>query len=205
MSKMLRIVVMSLNLIPNALKTKYTFAERGHAPAILSQDFPQEFRDICDCLDAFVLRKSHIVKGGGEKSEVSKGIDAFLNQRGWREKSFNIEIRIDGRPIPIPTHHIDNFKNDVGIEVEWNNKTEFYDRDLNNFRLLHDLRVLSVGVIMTRISELQTLFNQLNIGKKYGASTTHWNKLIPKVDGGGAGGCPLLIIGIGLGCYDPNT
>lgn len=191
--------------IPNTLKPRYTFDDRGHAVAILAHDFPQEFKDICDCLEAFVLRKSHIMAGGGEKSEVSKGIDAFLNQRGWREKSFNIEIRVDGTPIPIPTHHIDNFKNSIGIEVEWNNKTEFYDRDLNNFRLLHDLRVLSVGVIITRLSELQTLFNRLEIGKKYGASTTHWNKLIPKVDGGGAGGCPLFLVGIGLGCYDPNT
>jgi hypothetical protein len=36
--------------------------------------------------------------------------------------------------IPVPTHKIDNFKNRIGLEVEWNNKTEFYDRDLNNFR-----------------------------------------------------------------------
>ena len=205
MSLTLRVVAMSPNVIPNALRPKYTFEERGHALAILSRDFPQEFSDICDCLSSFVLRKSHIIAGGGAISAISTGIDGFLNQRGWAQKSFNIEIRIDGNPIPIPTHHIDNFKNSVGIEVEWNNKTEFYDRDLNNFRLLHELRVLSVGVIITRRSELQSLFDSLRIGKKYGASTTHWNKLIPKVDGGGAGGCPLLLIGIGLGCYDPNT
>jgi len=98
----------------------------------------------------------------------------------------------------------DNFKNEIGIEVEWNNKTEFFDRDLNNFRLLKDLRVLSVGVIITRVSELQEEFNRLDKGSSYGASTTHWNKLIPKVDGGGAGGCPLLLVGIGFDCYDPN-
>jgi len=70
--------------------------------------------------------------------------------------------------------------------VEWNNKTEFYDRDLNNFRLLNVLNVLSVGVIITRVSELQRLFDELGKGASYGASTTHWDKLIPKVDGGGA-------------------
>ncbi len=191
--------------ISDTLRNKYAFDDRGHAIAILSHDFPQEFKDICDCLNAFVLRKNHIVAGGGQRSEVSKSIDAFLYQRGWREKSFDIETRIDGKPIPTPTHHIDNFKNDVGIEVEWNNKTEFYDRDLSNFKLLHELCVLSVGVIITRQSELQTLFNSLGIGKKYGASTTHWNKLIPKVDRGGAGGCPLFLVGIGLGCYNPDT
>ena len=103
------------------------------------------------------------------------------------------------------THHIDNFKDGVGVEVEWNNKTEFYDRDLNNFRLLRDLRVLDVGVLITRLSELQSLFDELGKGKSYGASTTHWDKLIPKVDGGAAGGCPLLLVGMGRACYDPSS
>jgi restriction endonuclease BglII len=113
--------------------------------------------------------------------------------------------------VPIPPHKIDNFKKTpadprgVGVEVEWNNKTEFYDRDLNNFRLLRNLGVLSVGVMITRLSELQALFDTLGKGKSYGNSTTHWDKLIPKVDGGGAGGCPLLLIGMGLASYDPNS
>jgi hypothetical protein len=75
---------------------------------------------------------------------------------------------------------------------------------LNNFRLLHQLRVLSVGVVITRTSELQDLFDALKIGKKYGKSTTHWDKLIPKIDGGGAGGCPVLAVGITEKCYDAN-
>ncbi|HEY4675290.1 MAG TPA: BglII/BstYI family type II restriction endonuclease [Candidatus Bathyarchaeia archaeon] len=193
---------MDLGLIPNSIRSKYRFDERGHATAILAHDFPQEFRDICDCLNSFVLKKSDILAAGGAKSPIAITIDNFLNGKEWEEKSFDIEIRVDGKPIPIPTHKIDDFKNDVGVEVEWNNKTEFYDRDLNNFRLLHDLHVLSVGVIITRLTELQKLFNKLKKGKSYGASTTHWDKLIPKVDGGGAGGCPLLLIGMGLACYD---
>jgi hypothetical protein len=31
----------------------------------------------------------------------------------------------------VPTHKVDNYKAGVAIEVEWNNKTEFYDRDSN--------------------------------------------------------------------------
>ena len=33
-------------------------------------------------------------------------------------------------------------------------------------------------------------------GFKYGQSTTHWNKLIPRVNLGGGGECPLLLVGI---------
>ncbi len=196
---------MSVNLVPEALRSRFHFDERGHALAILASDFPDEFRDICDCLSAFTLKRSAILEPGGGKSPISIEIDKYLRKRGWDPKSFDIGIRVDGKPIPIPTHHIDNFKNRVGVEVEWNNKTEFYDRDLNNFRLLRDLRVLSVGVLITRLSELQALFDELGKGKSYGASTTHWDKLIPKVEGGAAGGCPLLLVGMGRACYDPTT
>jgi hypothetical protein len=224
---------MGLRFVPANLRAKYTIDERDHACAILKGDFPKEFDDLMDCLDAFSLRKSYILEQGGGRSPVPFVIDGFLSGinkrssvaktsakrktvhehkvfqpigpvdgRGWAIKNFHIEIKVDDREIPIPTHKIDNFKNRVGVEVEWNNKTEFYDRDLNNFRLLKQLGVLSVGVIITRCSELQELFEELGKGDSYGASTTHWDKLIPKIDGGGAGGCPLLLIGMGQNCYD---
>ena len=196
---------MSLDLIPERVLHRYCIQERGHATAILAADFRNEFAEILACLEAFTLKRSYILAPGGGRSPIPIAIDGFLNQRGWREKSFDIQITVDGQPIPIPTHKIDNFKNSVGVEVEWNNKTEFYDRDLNNFRLLHELKVLSVGVIITRVSGLQRLFDELGKGASYGQSTTHWDKLIPKVDGGGAGGCPLLLIGMGMDCYDPNS
>lgn len=93
------------------------------------------------------------------------------------------------------------FKNGVGLEIEWNNKDPFFDRDLNNFRLLFDLRVVSVGVIITRCDELQTIFGQLGRGASYGESTTHMRKLLPKIAGGGSGGCPLLVFGISAKMY----
>lgn len=196
---------MGLSLVPQRLRQRYRFEERHHATSILATDFQHEFADLVACLAAFKLRKSHILAPGGGLSPISIAIDGFLRERGWGKKSFDIKITADSQAIPIPTHKIDNFKNRVGVEVEWNNKTEFYDRDLNNFRLLWELRVLSVGVIITRLSELQALFNDLGKGKSYGASTTHWDKLIPKVNGGGAGGCPLLLVGMGMNCYDPDS
>jgi hypothetical protein len=196
---------MGLDLIPADLHARYTFAEHDHACAILARDFVSEFTNLIDCLRAFSLKKSAIMTPGGGRSPIPIAIDNFLRARGWEEKSFNIKIEVDGLPIPIPTHSIDNFKNRVGVEVEWNNKTEFYDRDLSNFRLLKELRVLSVGVIITRLTQLQALFNRLGKGPSYGASTTHWDKLMPKVHGGGAGRCPLLLVGMGMACYDSRA
>jgi len=201
----LRYLSMGINLIAPALRERFLFDERHHAVSILAVDYPNEFNDIMKCLQGFCLRKSHILAAGGGLSQIPKFIDGFLRAREWTEKRFDIKITVDDTPIPIPTHKIDNFRNRVVVETEWNNKTEFYDRDLNNFRLLWEMRVLSVGVIITRLSELQSLFNKLGKGASYGASTTHWDKLIPKVESGGAGGCPLLLVGMGLNCYDAEA
>lgn len=196
---------MGLNLIPADVRKRFQIEERGHACAILKGDFKTEFGEIVACLRSFTLKQSDIVAEGGNKSRIAKTIDDFLRSRGWNEKSFDTKVVVDGTEWPTPTHSIDNFKNRIGFETEWNNKDPFFDRDLNNFRLLHQLSVLSVGVIITRLWELQQQFKVLQIGSSYGRNTTHWDKLIPRVNGGGAGGCPLLLIGMGMACYDPNA
>lgn len=45
----------------------------------------------------------------------------------------------------------------IGVEMEWNNKDPFYDRDLLNFQALHREGALAVGAIVTRGPELQRL------------------------------------------------
>jgi hypothetical protein len=100
-----------------------------------------------------------------------------------------------------PTHKVDCYKNRVALEVEWNNKDPFYDRDLNNFRLLFDLRAIDAGVIVTRCTELQTIFDALGRGHSYGSSTTHMAKLRPRLDGGSGGGCPVVVFGIRKAAY----
>ncbi|MFZ0816484.1 MAG: BglII/BstYI family type II restriction endonuclease [Candidatus Sulfotelmatobacter sp.] len=143
--------LMGIDLIPRALRARYRFEERGHATAILRGDFRREFEEILGALEAFKLKRSDILTPGGGRSPIPIFIDGFLGRSDWGEKSFDIKITVDGHPVPIPTHKIDNFKNRVGVEVEWNNKTEFYDRDLNNFRLLNSLNVLSVGADWLRM------------------------------------------------------
>ncbi|MEI8372347.1 MAG: BglII/BstYI family type II restriction endonuclease [Planctomycetota bacterium] len=204
-SRFNNIPLMGLELIPDDVRGRYQIEERLHACSILESDFPDEWADILGCLDTFVLKRSDVLTAGGNKSPISKAIDAYLNARGWDERSFDTAVVVDGVAVETPTHKIDNFKNRIGVEVEWNNKDPFFDRDLNNFRLLHQLGVLSVGVIITRLWELQQEFIKLGKGASYGMNTTHFGKLLPKVNGGGAGGCPLLLVGMGFGCYDPHS
>ena len=184
------------------VRQKYEVREWRHAAAILKLEFPREWRDVRDLLRAFKLRKSWIDKGGGRKSGVSKYIDGFLTDRGWSEKSFGIRIQVDEEIRESPTHSIDCYRNRVALEIEWNNKDPFFDRDLNNFRLLFDLQAISVGVIVTRCDDLQEIFTELGRGKSFGASTTHMSKLLPRINGGGGGGCPILVFGIKKELYD---
>jgi len=186
----------------NMFSQKYEISEWHHSIALLKYEFPHQFRDIIEVLTAFQLRKSEITAAGGRKSKVSDQIDKLLYELGWHEKKFDTAVQIDGNIKETPTHKIDCVKGRVALDIEWNNKDPFYDRDLNNFRLLHSLGAISVGIIVTRHTELQVdIFNPLGIGSKYGASTTHYDKLLPKIEGGGAGGCPLLIFAVRTGAY----
>jgi hypothetical protein len=180
-------------------------AERHHACAILSTDFPSEWQDILAALHQLTLPRSHILTAGGAKSPISKGINGFFSDRGWAEKSFDIRILADGVEMLAPTHYVDYFKNRVAIETEWNNKDPFYDRDLTTFRLLFEINVLSVGVILTRGDDLQAIFNRLGKGQSYGASTTHMSRLRPRLNNRSAGGCPVLAFGMTEALYDPKA
>ncbi|MDW7646458.1 MAG: BglII/BstYI family type II restriction endonuclease [Desulfuromonadales bacterium] len=193
--------MMTIDIIPKFIRDNYEIYEWKHACAILKEDFPDEWNDIVDVLTDFRLFKSYIVNPGGRKSKVSESIDSFLYSRGWVEKEFKTQITIDESTLDSPTHKVDCFKNRIALEIEWNNKDPFYDRDLNNFRLLFDLRAISVGVIITRCDNLQDIFNELGRGSSFGASTTHMSKLLPRIEGGGGAGCPLLVFGISKSLY----
>lgn len=192
---------MGTKLLPKFVRENYEVHEWKHACAILKQDFPKEWQDIIAVLQDFRLNKSWITHPGGSKSKVSGFIDKYLYDLGWEEKEFATQVVVDGHQIDTPTHKVDCFRNRVALEIEWNNKDPFYDRDLNNFRLLFDLRAISVGVIITRCDELQEIFKALGRGSSYGASTTHMSKLLPRIEGGGGAGCPILVFGISKSLY----
>jgi hypothetical protein len=195
------------HLVPEDLLTSYQVEEWRNATGILHTAHPRQWQDIVDCLREFRFLRSEVLKGGGRKSVISQRIDDFLSARGWVEKSFATKIKVDDREWDSPTHKVDCFKGYVGLEIEWNNKDPFFDRDLNNFCLLFDLRVIDVGVIVTRATNLQDIFRALGekVASKYGSSTTHMDKLLPRLEGGGGGGCPILVFGITREKYVEDT
>jgi len=192
---------MTLDLLPEDIRDKYEVHEWKHACAVLSSDFPEQWEDTIEVLRAFHLRRTDVVARGGGLSPVSRWFDREFVAHGWIQKGFETAIVVDAERKDTPTHKVDCVKGPVALEIEWSNKDPFYDRDLNNFRLLFDLRAISVGVIITKSDELRGTFESLGVWSKFGTSTTWMGKLIPRIDGGGGGGCPVLVFGIGNAAY----
>lgn len=184
------------HLVPPDIAELYEIHEWRNAVGVLQTACPDEWADIQTCLRAFRLYRSEILTAGGSRSSIVARLEQPLKEAGWVERKFATAIVVDGEQRDSPTHSVDCFKGRVALEVEWNNKDPFYDRDLNNFRLLFDLQVIDVGVIITRCAELQTIFNSLGRGPSFGNSTTHMGKLLPRLRGGSGGGCPIVVFGI---------
>ena len=188
-------------LVPTDVAARFEVREWRNGLAILAAARPAEWADIQMVLRGFTLLRSDILKPGGSKSDIAGKLDGHFTQLGWLEKQFDTRIVVDKVEYHTPTHKVDCYKNRVALEVEWNNKDPFFDRGLNNFRLLFDLRAIDVGVISTRASGLQAIFNALGRGPSYGNSTTHLGKLVPRLDGGGGGGCPVVVMAIKTEAY----
>lgn len=191
----------TVHLVPEDLRNLYHVKEWRNATGVLQTACPGEWQEIIEILRDFRLLRSEIEAPGKNRSPISKALDGRFYAAGWVEKKFETAITIDDQTFASPTHKVDCFKGRVAVELEWNNKDPFFDRDLNNFRLLFDLRAIDVGVIITRSSELQGIFAGLGKGSSYGNSTTHHEKLWPRLDGGGGGGCPVLTFAITPALY----
>lgn len=199
------------------LPSGYRYGVTRYADIILREAFPDRFAQLVDTLESYRIDADELVKGGGSRASLTKRFDDTLGGHGWGKRNISISRLIDGKILhETPGHEIDMFAEageaepypGIGVEMEWNNKDPFYDRDLLNFQALHREGALAVGVIVTRGPELQriagptikTSASAKNV--KYGASSTHWNKLIPRVNLGGGGECPLLLVGIEPGRVD---
>jgi hypothetical protein len=192
---------MAIENLPEFLRQNYEVHEWRHASAVLENDFPVEWQEIINILNDFKLKRTDVLAPGGGFSPISLWFDTEFKKRGWVEKAFETLIVVDRHRIQSPTHKVDCVKNRIALEIEWSNKDHFYDSYLNNFRLLFDLRAISVGVIITKADDLSEVFKELGLWSKYGRSSTWMKKLLLRIEGGGSGGCPVLVFGITRNLY----
>ena len=139
-----------------------TLSERGfqveyiaHAKAILSSDFPEAASELESALIEATIPIEEIIAGGGGESKGTQRLRKALAKRAWPKTTFVIEKRINGTPRESQSHEVDHVRafpngSRIALEIEWNNKDPFYDRDLENFKRLHADGAISIGVIVTR-------------------------------------------------------
>jgi hypothetical protein len=100
-----------------------------------------------------------IVGSGGGETKATQRLRRALAHAGWSKVNFVIEKTINGVRRESQSHEVDHVrrfeKGIVALEIEWNNKDPFFDRDLENFKRLHAEGAISVGVIVTRGTSLQ--------------------------------------------------
>ena len=133
---------------------------RHHAEAILNHDMASVESEIEEVLKGLRIPVQELVEsGGGETKGTQRMRRRFADKWGWRTHVFVVQRTVDGTETESKTHKIDHVKKFAAgvcaLEIEWNNKDPFFDRDLENFKRLHADGAISVGIIVTRGSSLQ--------------------------------------------------
>ncbi len=159
----------SFEKLTKRLESKgFSISFLSHSKAIMSLDFPGAWAEIVESLCEFEIPITELIGGGGGGGEA-KGTQRLrhsLSSVGWKKHNFQIEKRIDSVTKESISHEIDHVKffaegRALALEIEWNNKDPFFDRDLENFKRLHAEGAISVGIIVTRGEDLQEGMSEL--------------------------------------------
>jgi hypothetical protein len=111
--------------------------------------------DLEAVLSGIRIPAEELIRGGGGEGELTQRIRKELaDAHGWKKHSFEIKKTVDGVEKESISHEVDHVKvfsrGTFALEIEWNNKDPFFDRDLENFKRLHAEGAISVAGIITR-------------------------------------------------------
>lgn len=148
-------------VLPAEVRNHWSFMESNSAAAVMQAVCPQEWADIVEVLSTYRLDPNSWLKAGGNRGDIAAQIDSEFSQRGWREMRLDLETKgilylKDGKkfgelpPVHQEGYLVDNFKNRVVLDVEWNAKDGNLDRDLASYRSWFEAGVISAGVIITK-------------------------------------------------------
>jgi hypothetical protein len=209
-------------VLPSAARNHWQFMETNSASAVMKAVCPQEWADIVEVLSTYRLDPNSWLKAGGNRGDIAAQIDEQFAQRGWLETRLDLETRgilflkngeklEDLPPVYQEGYLVDNFKNRIVLDVEWNAKDGNLDRDLAAYRSWFDAGVISAGVIITK-ERLSLLNLARRLWTEYQATldpsehsripidlststVTAFDKAQLRVRRGVMGSCPVLIVG----------
>jgi hypothetical protein len=138
----------------------YEIQYRSHARAILETDFQDALNELNHVLTTLTIPIEEIIASGGGETKGTQRLRRGLAERNWVKTRFEIRKTINGIQSEAISHEVDHVRSrpeigNIALEIEWNNKDPFFDRDLENFKRLHAEGAISVGAIITRGTTLQ--------------------------------------------------
>lgn len=146
-------------MFENLLERHFDVRALHHAEAILTHDMPEAIAEIEAVLLDLVIPIEELVRGGGGEAQSTQRMRHRLVGLGWVKQNVRIRKFINDVEKQSLSHEIDHVKsfNDsiFALEIEWNNKDPFFDRDLESFKRLHAEGAISVGGVITRGQSFQ--------------------------------------------------
>lgn len=137
----------------------------SHAGAILKVDFPDALEELARVLLDIQIPVEELIGSGGGETQGTQRLRRALAGLNWHKHKFVIEKTVNGVPRESTSHEVDHVRtvtskrgeqSNLALEIEWNNKDPFFDRDLENFKRLHAEAAISAGLIVTRGQSLQS-------------------------------------------------
>jgi len=130
-----------------ALREKgYQIEFVSHALAILEIDFPDAAAELEEVILSQSVPIEEIIGSGGGETKGTQRLRNGLAAKGWSKETFTIKKTINDEPRESISHSVDHVRvfdrkdgtrYRIALEIEWNNKDPFFDRDLENFKRLH--------------------------------------------------------------------
>lgn len=209
-------------VLPLTARNHWAFMETNSAAAIMKAVCPEEWADITSILETYRLDPRFWLKAGGNRGDIAEQIDGEFAKRGWQETRLDLETKgilysKDGTKrgelpaIRQEGYLVDNFKNRIVLDVEWNAKDGNLDRDLASYRSWFDAGLISAGVIITK-DRLSLLSLARRLWADYQltlpeaervarlpidlttSTVTAFDKAQMRVRRGVMGSCPVLIV-----------
>ena len=218
------------DVLPATARAHWDFTETNSAAAVMKAVCPDEWADIVSVLSTYRLDPRSWLRAGGNRGDIAAQIDTAFHARGWREARLDLSTKgllfsSDGKKTgELPEVYqegylVDNFKNRVVLDVEWNAKDGNLDRDLAAYRSWYEAGVISAGVIVTKdrrpLLELarrlwadhqETLPENQRVSKLpidlTTSTVTAFDKAQMRVRRGVMGSCPVLIVAANQNTWD---
>lgn len=135
-------------------RNQYNLRFTYHSDAILHGDFPEAGEELDRLISIISIPIVEVIRGGGGEAPVTQRLRRSFSESGWQKGNFRVEKRINEQTTFARSHEVDHVKefrgHTIAMEIEWNNKDPFFDRDLENFNRLHADGAISIGIIVTR-------------------------------------------------------